>query len=120
MSAGKFELDLPPQELCLPEIREIVLEASRALALLDAARLEEMALSCQRLNRNLASIGPPERADRARQARQAVGDMAVFARVLEATRANLDVMHRLRDLREGRLEYACPQRILPERIHGDD
>ena len=31
--------------------------------------------------------------------------MAVFARVLEATRANLNVMNRLRELREGRLEY---------------
>ncbi len=31
--------------------------------------------------------------------------MAVFARVLEATRANLDVMNRLRELRAGRLEY---------------
>jgi hypothetical protein len=40
-----------------------------------------------------------------RQAREAKGDMAVFARVLEATRANLDVMNRLRELRAGRLEY---------------
>jgi hypothetical protein len=31
--------------------------------------------------------------------------MAVFARVLEATRANLNVMNRLRELRAGRLEY---------------
>jgi hypothetical protein len=31
--------------------------------------------------------------------------MAVFARVLEATRANLNVMNRLRELRTGRLEY---------------
>jgi hypothetical protein len=120
MTADKFELDLPRQEPRLPEIREIVVEASRALALLDAARLEEMALSCQKLNRALASMGPAERADRARQAREARGDMAVFARVLEATRANLNVVHRLRDLREGRLEYACPRRSLPERIHGDD
>jgi hypothetical protein len=35
----------------------------------------------------------------------ATGDMAVFARVLEATRANLNVMNRLRELRAGRLEY---------------
>ena len=31
--------------------------------------------------------------------------MAVFARVLEATQANLDVMSRLRELRAGRSEY---------------
>jgi hypothetical protein len=32
--------------------------------------------------------------------------MAVFARVLEATRANLNVMNRLRQLRGERLEYS--------------
>ena len=32
--------------------------------------------------------------------------MAVFARVLDATRANLQVMNRLRELRMGRLEYS--------------
>jgi hypothetical protein len=31
--------------------------------------------------------------------------MAVFARVLEATRANLNVMNRLRELHAGQLEY---------------
>jgi hypothetical protein len=45
-----------------------------------------------------------------------MGDMAVFTRVLEATRANLNVMNRLRKLRAieleyraGRLEYGVPQ-----------
>ena len=88
-----------------PDLRQIVQEASRALALLDSSRLEELAFSCQRLNRDLASMAPGERANCARQAAEASDSMAVFARVLEATRANLDVMHRLRDLREGRLEY---------------
>jgi hypothetical protein len=51
--------------------------------------------------------------------------MAVFARVLEATRANLSVMHRLRELREGRLEYREPglsstQWMLTEKGHGDN
>jgi hypothetical protein len=32
--------------------------------------------------------------------------MAVFARVLDATRSNLNVMNRLRELRMGRLEYS--------------
>jgi hypothetical protein len=35
--------------------------------------------------------------------------MAVFARVLEATRANLSVMRRLRDLRAGRIDYGEAQ-----------
>ncbi len=84
------------------ELRELVVEASQALARLDADRLEELALSCQLLNRDLKSAGA---ADRGRLAREAAGDMAVYARVLEATRANLKVMHRLRELHAGRLEY---------------
>jgi hypothetical protein len=86
------------------ELRELLAEASRALSRLDADRLEELALCCQALNRDL----PPalERAQLARQARAAEQEMAVFARVLDATRGNLEVLHRLRELRGGRLEYA--------------
>lgn len=88
-----------------PELKELVVEASRALACLDAARLEELALSCQALTRagNFEDTG--EREHMARQAWEAKADMAVFARVLEATRSNLNVMKRLRELRVGRLEY---------------
>ena len=38
-----------------PELNELVREASKALACLDADRLEELALSCQALNRNPAA-----------------------------------------------------------------
>lgn len=107
---------LPPPPGHLPDLRDIVAEASCALALLDVDRLEDLALACRRLNRNLASSTPEEDIDLARQAREASGDMAVFARVLEATRANLAVMHRLRDLREGRLDYGR----MPESIYGND
>jgi hypothetical protein len=86
------------------ELKELVVEASQALARLDAARLEELALSCQALT--LAPKTKHSRELLARQAREAVGDMAVFARVLEATRANLNVMRRLKELREGSLEYS--------------
>ena len=82
-----------------------MVEASLALARLDADRLEELALSCQALNRDLSAWSGQERAEMARQAREAAGEMAIFARVLEATRANLDVMSRLRELRDGQLEY---------------
>lgn len=89
-----------------PELRELVVEASRSLARLDADRLEELALSCQALNRDLEQPAyRNKRAKLARQAREAAGDMATFARVLEVTRANLNVMNRLRELRAGRLEY---------------
>jgi hypothetical protein len=90
-------------------LKELVAEASRALAHLDADRLEELALSCQALNRDLTQAGAAERVKLARESREAVGDMAVFALVLEATRANLQVMNRLRELREGRLEYGLSQ-----------
>jgi hypothetical protein len=88
-----------------PELKELVIEASRALARLDTDRLEELALSCQALNRDLAPMNGRDRAILAGQAKAADGDMRVFARVLEATRANLNVVHQLRDLRGGRLEY---------------
>jgi hypothetical protein len=93
-----------------PLLKELVVEASQALARLDAERLEELALSCQALNRDLEQHAISGQdgdgsAALARDAREAVGDMAVFARVLEATRANLNVMNHLRELREGRLEY---------------
>ena len=103
-----------------PDLKELVVEASRALARLDAPRLEELALSCQALTGARNPEDPDERTHMARQAREAVGDMAVFARVLEATRANLNVMMRLRELRAGRLEYTERQaRGGAEGGHGD-
>lgn len=84
-----------------PELKQIVMEASRALALLDADRLEELARACRALNH-----GTLERTELIRQAREAAGEMALLARVLDATRANLDVIQRLRELRQGRSGYA--------------
>ena len=86
------------------QLRELVVEASLALARLDAGRLEELALSCQALNRDLTPASEREQVERVRQAQEAQRELAVFGRVLEATRANLEVMHRLRD--RGGLEYA--------------
>jgi hypothetical protein len=87
------------------ELKELVAEASCALARLDADRLEELALSCQILNRELKSGGGGDLGRLAKQARAAAADMAVFGRVLDATRANLNVMNRLRELRGGGQEY---------------
>ena len=89
----------------LPQLKELVLEASRALTRLNAGRLEELALSCQALNRELTPMSQGGREDLARQSCEADGDMATFARVLDVTRANLNVMNRLRELRSGWLEY---------------
>ncbi len=88
-----------------PELKQLVAEASRALARLDAARLEELALSCQVLNREMADPSSEDRTQLFRQAREAAGDLAIFARVLDVTRGNLSVINRLQQLRSGRLEY---------------
>ena len=96
-----------------PALQQIVTEASRALALLDADRLEELARACAALTRD--HFDP---ADLGREARGCAGDMAVLARVLEATRANLAVMDRLRDLHEGVARYNGEGRT--EADHGDD
>jgi hypothetical protein len=112
-------------------MKELVVEAAGALARLDANRLEELAFSCQALNRDLSAHLPTadaeERAALVREAREAARDMAVFARVLEATRANLNVMNRLRQLRESPLEYGAAQAqgdesrwARAERVYGDN
>lgn len=113
----------PGLKKLVPELKQLVIEASQALAHLDADRLEELALSCQALNRDLAPMNRNQREILARQSREAAKDMATFARVLEATRANLNVLNRLRDLRTGRLEYTSRQLHEPserESGHGDD
>jgi hypothetical protein len=57
----------------------------------------------------------------ARQAREAVSEMAIFGRVLEATRSNLNVMNRLKDLRQGRTGYEeCAGRTAQFQLTGGD
>ncbi|HEY1253188.1 MAG TPA: hypothetical protein VGF01_00255 [Terracidiphilus sp.] len=106
-----------------PMLKDLVMEASQALARLDAERLEELALSCQALNRDLARMDGDARLVLNSQAKAAAKDMAVFARVLEATRSNLDVMNRLRERRQGQLEYRAASRPgwrPTESGHGDN
>lgn len=117
---GKREMQESGSRWVHPELKELVVEASRSLARLDADRLEELALSCQALNRDLAPASTAQRAELARQAREAAGDIATFSRVLEVTRANLNVMKRLRDLRAGRLEYGQDRWSRTETEHGDN
>lgn len=106
-----------------PELKVMVAEASRALARLDSERLEELALTCHALNRNLAPSSVVARTALATEAREATKEIAVLARILEATRSNADVLRRLRELRGSRLEYR-PQLARPwtlnESSHGND
>lgn len=109
-----------------PELKQLVVEASRALAHLDTDRLEELALSCEALNQALPRFSPEERQELARQASAATADLAVFARVLEATRSNLKVMRRLQELHLEYLEYGegaaevCWSGAGTGSEHGDD
>lgn len=88
-----------------PDLKALVREASKALAGLDADRLEELALRCLALNRDFAFAEKAARAHLAEEAQKSMQDMAVFARVLDATRANVEVLRRLSELREGEWEY---------------
>ena len=87
-----------------PGLKSILTEASRALAHLDADTLEEMAAYCATLVRDEAAIGDfSPRVDP--ECGTAQKEMATFMRVLEATKANLNVMRRLREIHMARLEY---------------
>lgn len=104
-------------------LKEIVAEASRALATLDAARLEELALSCEALNGGFEVLDGQQRLALAREAREAADGMATFARVLEVTRENLRVVERLRELRAGHRGYddrSMPVQEWTESGHGND
>ena len=106
-----------------PQLKEIVAEASVALAHLDANRLEELALSCEALNRGLSGAGRKEWEQLAVESKGAAEEMAVLARVLEATKANLNVMHRLRELRLGQEDYGSSLPVWKqgtESRHGDN
>jgi hypothetical protein len=96
------------------EMKELVREASAALARLDAERLEELARCCQALNRDLrrrpgaqgrGESGAQLGSALAAQVRAAAGEFVVFTRVLEATRVNLEVMMRLKAFQQEQLEY---------------
>jgi hypothetical protein len=106
-----------------PALKALVAEATQALALLDTERLEELARSCEALNREMADAGPEERAAWAREAADAAKGMAVLSRVLDVTRSNGRVLRRLIELRSGQSEYSpfadAPVKML-ESGHGND
>ena len=89
-----------------PVLKALVRDASSALAWLDSARLAELAEACEALNRELPVCGERESAAFVEEAREALRDMSIFERVLDATRANMRVIDRLAELREGRVEYS--------------
>ena len=95
-------MDLPSR----PVLKDLVRDASSALARLDSVRLAELAASCEALNRELPENGGSGSADVLDEAREALREMSIFERVLDATRGNMRVIERLAELREGRVEYS--------------
>ncbi len=89
-----------------PHMRDIVLEAARSLAHLDAARLEELAVSCDVLNRELHRADTRGKELLVREVLDSRREMALLASVLEATRANLRVLRHLSAMQAGSVEYA--------------
>lgn len=87
-----------------PALKDMILEAARALTQLDAGRLEALAVSCQALNRNLKRE-TVERKKLSSEARNALVELGAFASVLDATKANLEVMNRARKLRDELPQY---------------
>lgn len=87
--------------------RQLVADASRSLAQLDAPRLEELAVSCHSLNREISLVSNGDRSFVIMEARDAFMEMRVLARILRVTQENLGVMSQLRTLKAGRLEYGC-------------
>jgi hypothetical protein len=81
-----------------PALKELALEASTALAELDASKLEALAASCRELNRN-PSLDSPGQAVLISEAHEIPNEMRVFARVLEGTKANMRVLDRVKELR---------------------
>ncbi len=86
------------------ELRNMLAEASQALAHLDADRLEEMALYCAALVRDDSAAGIALTRSGS-ECTESWSEMGIFMRVLEATKANLNVMRRLREKRLAGLEY---------------
>jgi outer membrane protein TolC len=103
------------------ELRNIFIEATLALAHLDSDRLEQMRLSCAALVRDDAA-GDGARTSLYSGCTDAWMEMATFMRVLEATKANLDVLRRLREIRNAQLEYGSISGrgdYSPDGDHGD-
>ncbi|MGC1422408.1 MAG: hypothetical protein WA815_08675 [Terracidiphilus sp.] len=104
------------------ELKNMLIEASHALAHLDADRLEEMGLSCAALVRDASAERCDAKTPNKLGLFEATKEIASFASVLEATRANLKVMRRLREVDFAQLGYGSGEsrcKSSKEMEHGD-
>ena len=91
----------------LREHRNLIVEAAGALARLEADRLEGMALSCEALSGGLIPAACARNEAIALDASDLLHEMKVFAQILEATRANMNVILGLSESRSITIEYGC-------------
>ncbi len=104
--------------------KDTLVDASHALAHLDADRLEEMALSCSALVREEHEVpfytrGHAEPGQVEPSLDEAARELANFARVLEATRVNLNVMRRIRDAWATEIEYGRAHGLCDVSMEGE-
>ncbi len=103
------------------QLKNVAIEASQALASLDAERLEALVVSLTRADRNGRSLS--EELTTVEEAVAAVGSMSLLAKMLEATRANLRVIEQAADMTNGSAGYgpgAASRWNAMERAHGDN
>jgi hypothetical protein len=91
-------------QLSSRELREALIAASRALARLDADRLEELALSCQALVSGFER-GAGANLQQGSRPRDGGRELTELGLVLRATQANLAVLRGLRRGGATELEY---------------
>jgi|SRR5579859_647036 len=96
------------------ELKGLITSATEALAQLDAEALEALTLACK----EMASCSAAAREERASGWNGS--SLATFARVIEASRANLRVLRQLSAMRTTRLDYglAITSAVRPERGSG--
>lgn len=88
-----------------PSMRELAGASVRALSRFDVDALETLVEHCEALRRQMQGMPPEEWKRLFFEAQEALQPMRNFARALETTAANLEVLANLSDLRAGRLEY---------------
>ncbi len=80
-------------------LKQVIEDASQALATLDTGRLEELAAACRGLNRGLQTASADSLTQFAQEAEEARPDLAILSRIVDATRENLRVLHRAQERR---------------------
>src|SRR5215472_10775367 len=99
------------EHVAIRDPKDLVVEAVGALARLDADRLEEIAEWCGSLSRG-ASGGAARPASSETGPEGLRCEMAALARILEATRVNMNVLRRVKEVRSSAIEYGHGKEIL--------